>query len=209
MQEIIEVFFDASHEARDYEFSCLFYQESLTEEVQPTGGHKVDGKLIETDHAENLDVAREHVPKPELAVSTGFMLECNAPSSSPQTVALRYKDAWTRLPIEKISTTYKGSVGACVGPFYSDRKQLIPWLAYHYKLGVQNFYLYSADWTVDHDLEGASGIFDSDELRAAAPVRHIGSSYAEWLVFRPSAVRYYAGEALLCPQHSQLACVPP
>ena len=195
VQDTVEVFFDAFREAKDARLSCHFFNETMERPVHALDGLMIPGKLFETDHEENHEVVALHLPRADMNWSAGFMLECSNPGPAYQTVGLVYGRFWTRVPITPISTTFAGTIGACTGPFYTHRPLLLPWLTYYRGLSVQHFYLYHADWTVDPELSRSSGIFTSAELSAAAAVQHTISPDVDWLIFKPSAVRYYAGMA--------------
>ena len=189
------MFFDAFYEAKDAKLSCHFFNNTMEQPVLALDGLSMPGKLFVTDTEINHKEVSLHLPRADMNWSAGFMLECSNPGPAYQTVGLLYKSFWTRVPITPISTTFTGTIGACSGPFYTHRPLLLPWLAHYRNLLVQHFYLYHADWTVDPELSRSSGIFTSTELSAAAAVQHTSSSDVDWLIFKPSAVRYYAGMA--------------
>ena len=189
------MFFDAFYEAKDAKLSCHFYNSTMEQPVHGLDGLTMPGKLFVTDTEINHNEVSLHLPRADMKWSAGFILECSNPGPAYRTVGLLYEDFWTRVPIHTISTTFAGPIGACTGPFYTHRPLLSPWLTYYRNLSVQHFYLYHADWTVDPELSRSSGIFTSAELSAAAAVQHASSPDVDWLVFKPSAVRYYAGRA--------------
>ena len=197
MQDTVEVFFDAFHEAKDAKLSCYFYNETIDQAVHSLSSLTTPGKLIQTDHWINDRELTKELPHVDMKWSVGFMLECPSVSLSVQTVGLLHDGSWTRVPMTPISMAFAGSIGACAGPLYTHRPLLLPWLTYYRSNLVQHFYLYHANYTIEPELSRALGIFSSAELTAAAGVQYLSSSDIDWLVFQPATVRFYAGESNL------------
>ena len=82
-----------------------------------------------------------------------------------------------------------------MGPLFSHRVTLQPWLQYHEAMGVGHVTIYQAKLTHHEGLRDAFGIFKVDPRAHLREAEYERTALVDWRVFSPPAMRYFAGQS--------------
>ena len=102
---------------------------------------------------------------------------------------------YTRLAVETIATEKRHALGACVGPLFSHRVTLQPWLQYHKAMGVGHVTIYQAKLAHHEGLRDAFGIYAVEPTAKLKEAEFQHTALVDWRVFSPPAMRYFAGQS--------------
>ena len=144
------------------------------------------------DQAQNRD---ESDPD---SFSEGYQMICSDPDPELDAALVVYNGTrFMLLKIESIHTEQIGSVAACVGPLFTDRRITKPWFWYSTRLGIERFNIYHAiveNVTIFKPWK--AGIFGNpeDQLSRNNPVRMFPHDNVRWYTYEAPPVRYFHGQ---------------
>ena len=126
----------------------------------------------------------------------GWQLTCPGVSQEYRQAYLVYSgNKYTSFHIETIETERVGKIAACVGPLYTQRRVIKPFVLYSSRLGIEQFDIYHtlvSNFTVANPL--MMGIWPSLELSQHEPLDLFSHPKVRWHSYEAPIHRYYHGQ---------------
>ena len=126
----------------------------------------------------------------------GWQLTCPGVGQEYQRGYLVYNsNKYTSFQIETIETERVGKIAACVGPLYTQRRVIKPFVLYSSKLGIEQFDIYHtlvSNFTVANPY--MVGIWPSSELSEHQPLDFLSHPRVRWHSYEAPLLRYYHGQ---------------
>ena len=126
----------------------------------------------------------------------GWQLTCPRIRHSFQQGLLVFDGSkFTSFEIETIETVRLGKAAACVGPLYTQRRLIRPFVLYSARLGIERFDIYHtlfSNFTMANPY--LSGIWPSSELSQHQPLVLFSHDRVRWHSYEAPPLRYYYGQ---------------
>ena len=126
----------------------------------------------------------------------GWQLTCPGVRQHFQQGFLVYSSTkYSSFRIESIETERVGKIAACVGPLYTQRRVIKPFVLYSAQLGIERFDIYHTlvgDFTVANPW--MVGIWPSAELSQHEPLDLFSHPRVRWHSYEAPLLRYYHGQ---------------
>ena len=137
----------------------------------------------------------QYEAEPQTNFLEGWQLTCPKVHHHFQQGVLIYnKTKYASFDIEVLKTDNRGMLGACVGPLYTQRQVIKPFILYNSRLGIEHFDIYHVHIRDFSAGPMTLGIWDSDELKLHKPLDLLHHANVTWHSYEAPLLRYYHGQ---------------